>query len=245
MGTTVCEAIVADAELELVAGVDPRAGPSTPRDGDAITVAVAVDHVDPASVDVAVDFTVASAARENLEWCAANGVHAVCGTSGLDADDYERCRLAFGASNCVIAPNFAIGAVLMMRFAAMAAPYFPTAEVIELHHDNKIDAPSGTAVQTARSMAEASSDWVPDPTRDEVLAGARGAAGPGGIHVHSVRLRGLIAHQQVMLGAAGETLTIRHDSLDRASFMPGVVLACKTIADHPGVTIGLDALLGL
>ena len=133
----------------------------------------------------------------------------------------------------------------MMRFAELAAPFFPTAEVIELHHDNKVDAPSGTAMQTARAMAEASDDWGADPTRDEVVPGARGGRGPGGIPVHSVRLRGLVAHQQVLLGTAGETLTIRHDSLDRVSFMPGVLLACRAIADHPGVTIGLDAYLHL
>ena len=133
----------------------------------------------------------------------------------------------------------------MMRFAEIAAPFFPTAEVIELHHDNKVDAPSGTAMATVRKMAEASDDWAPDPTRDEVLPGARGGKGTAQIPVHSVRLRGLVAHQEVLLGTAGETLTIRHDSLDRVSFMPGVLLAAKTIADHPGVTIGLDAYLHL
>ena len=244
MGATVCEAVAADADLELAAGMDP--GASGQRDiTDSVDIVGACADIDPAGIDVAVDFTVAAAARENLVWCAANGVHAVVGTSGLDPDDYERCRAAFTSSNCLIAPNFAIGAVLMMRFAEMAAPFFPTAEVIELHHDNKVDAPSGTAMQTARAMAAASSDWAPDPTRDEVLSGARGGAGPGGIPVHSVRLRGLVAHQQVLLGTAGETLTIRHDSLDRVSFMPGVLLACRAIPDHPGVTIGLDTYLQL
>lgn len=244
MGATVCEAVAADADLELAAGVDP--GASGERDvTDSFDIAASVADIDPASVDVAVDFTVAAAARENLAWCAANGVHAVVGTSGLDPDDYVRCRAAFTASNCLIAPNFAIGAVLMMRFAELAAPFFPTAEVIELHHDNKVDAPSGTAMQTVRAMAEASDDWGPDPTRDEVVPGARGGKGPGSIPVHSVRLRGLVAHQQVLLGTAGETLTIRHDSLDRVSFMPGVLLACKSIAEYPGVTIGLDTYLQL
>ncbi len=244
MGATVCEAVAADAELELAAGVDPGA-PGQRDATDSFDIAASVADIDPASVDVAVDFTVAAAARENLAWCAENGVHAVVGTSGLDPDDYERCRTAFTASNCLIAPNFAIGAVLMMRFAELAAPFFPTAEVIELHHDNKVDAPSGTAMQTVRAMAEASDDWGPDPTRDEVVPGARGGKGPGGIPVHSVRLRGLVAHQQVLLGTAGETLTIRHDSLDRVSFMPGVLLACKSIGDFPGVTIGLDTYLQL
>ncbi len=244
MGATVCEAVAADEDLRLAAGVDPRAGGQ--RDvTNSIDISAATDDVDPVGIDVAVDFTVAAAARENLAWCAANGVHAVVGTSGLGLDDYERCRAAFTVSNCLIAPNFAIGAVLMMRFAELAAPFFPTAEIIELHHDNKVDAPSGTAMQTARAMAAASSDWAPDPTNDEVLQGARGGTGPGGIPLHSVRLRGLVAHQQVLLGTAGETLTIRHDSLDRVSFMPGVLLACKAIADHRGVTIGLDAYLRL
>lgn len=244
MGATVCEAVAADPDLELVAGIDPFVA-GQPDATRSIVVVANTDDVDPSGVDVAVDFTVAAAARGNLEWCAANGVHAVVGTSGLEPEDFERCRAAFGVSNCLIAPNFAIGAVLMMRFAELAAPFFPTAEVIELHHDNKVDAPSGTAMQTVRAMAAASHDWAPDPTQDEVLPGARGGKGPGGIPVHSVRLRGLVAHQQVMLGTAGETLTIRHDSLDRVSFMPGVLLACKAIADHPGVTIGLDTYLQL
>src|SRR5262249_13145089 len=142
-------------------------------------------------------------------------------------------------------PNFAIGAVLMMRFAELAAPWFETAEVIELHHDAKADAPSGTATMTVERMAKASSTWAPDPTRQEVVAGARGGVGPAGIHVHSVRLRGLVAHQEVLLGTTGQSLTIRHDSYDRSSFMPGVLLAVKQIASRPGVTFGLDALLDL
>ena len=244
MGATVCEAVAGDPDLELVAGVDP--GAAGQRDAaDSIDIEASTDTLDASRIDVAIDFTVAAAARENIAWCAANGVHAIVGTSGLDPDDFERCRAEFTASNCLIAPNFAIGAVLMMRFAEIAAPFFPTAEVIELHHDNKVDAPSGTAMATVRKMAEASDDWAPDPTRDEVLPGARGGKGPAAIPVHSVRLRGLVAHQEVLLGTAGETLTIRHDSLDRVSFMPGVLLAARTVADYPGVTIGLDAFLGL
>ncbi len=244
MGATVCEAVAGDPDLELVAGVDP--GAAGQRDAaDSIDIEASTDTLDASRIDVAIDFTVAAAARENIAWCAANGVHAIVGTSGLDPDDFERCRAEFTASNCLIAPNFAIGAVLMMRFAEIAAPFFPTAEVIELHHDNKVDAPSGTAMATVRKMAEASDDWAPDPTRDAVLPGARGGKGPAAIPVHSVRLRGLVAHQEVLLGTAGETLTIRHDSLDRVSFMPGVLLAARTVADYPGVTIGLDAFLGL
>ena len=127
----------------------------------------------------------------------------------------------------------------------MAAPFFPTAEIIELHHDQKIDAPSGTAMETLKRMAEASGDWGPDPTEHENLPGARGAVGKDGITVHSVRLRGLVAHQEVLLGADGETLTLRHDSLDRSSFMGGITLACRVIEEHPGVTVGLDTFLGV
>jgi len=198
-----------------------------------------------AGVQVAVDFTVADAARLNVAWCAANGVHAVVGTTGLNASDLEAFRESFIRSNCIVAPNFAIGAVLMMRFAELAAPFFETAEIIELHHDTKADAPSGTALSTAQRMAAASADWAPDPTVHEVVAGARGGTGPAGIHVHSIRLRGLVAHQEVLLGTKGQTLSIRHDSYDRDCFMPGVVLACRRVANHPGVTVGLDRIMEL
>ena len=144
-----------------------------------------------------------------------------------------------------MAPNFAIGAVLMMRFAELAAPWFESAEIIELHHDQKVDAPSGTAMLTAERMAARSSDWAADPTERTVVEGARGGAGPAGIRVHSVRLRGLVAHQEVLLGTTGQSLSIRHDSYDRDSFMPGVLLAVKAVADHPGLTVGLDRLLDL
>src|SRR4029450_13427144 len=156
-----------------------------------------------------------------------------------------RLRASFSKSNCLVAPNFAIGAVLMMRFAELAAPWFETAEVIELHHDEKLDAPSGTAVRTVERMAQGSDAWGADPPRTETITGARGAAGPGGIHVHSVRLAGLVAHQEVLLGTTGQSLSIRHDSYDRTSFMPGVVLAVKAVQDRPGLTLGLDPLLDL
>ena len=195
-------------------------------------------------MDVAIDFTVRQAAKKNRDWLAANGVHAVVGTTGFSRKDYDRLRKEFTTSNCIVAPNFAIGAVLMMRFAEMAAPYFESAEVIELHHGAKVDAPSGTAILTAERMAKASDDWIDDPTTDEVVDGARGGrAGP--IPIHSVRLQGLIAHQEVMLGTMGQSLTIRHDSYDRSSFMPGVLLAVKKVADTDGLTVGLDNLLGL
>ena len=242
MGTTACAAVAADPALALVAAVDPGGARQTVA---GVTVAAEPDAMATAGVEVAVDFTVLDAARANLAWCADHRVHAVVGTTGFTEADVDALRGAFTRSNCLIAPNFAIGAVLMMRFAEMAAPFFETAEIIELHHDAKVDAPSGTAMMTAGRMAAASSEWAPDPTTREVVGGARGGSGPGGIHIHSVRLRGLVAHQEVLLGTAGQSLTIRHDSYDRSSFMPGLLLAVKAVAGHPGVTVGLDAYLGL
>jgi 4-hydroxy-tetrahydrodipicolinate reductase len=249
MGATVCGAVAADPELDLVAAVDPHhagfdLGEVTREQVPRIQIGASAESLDPHRVDVAVDFTVVDAARENLAWLAENGVHAVVGTTGFTEADYDDLRSEFTSSNCIVAPNFAIGAVLMMRFAELAAPYFETAEVIELHHDQKVDAPSGTAVLTAERMAAASPDWAPDRTEKEVVDGARGGkAGP--IAVHSVRLRGVVAHQEVLLGTMGQSLSIRHDSYDRSSFMPGVLLAVKRVADTPGVTVGLDVVLGL
>jgi 4-hydroxy-tetrahydrodipicolinate reductase len=167
----------------------------------------------------------------------------VVGTSGLDEDDRASLDAAFSSSACLIVPNFAIGAVLMQRFAELAAPWFDTAEIIELHHDGKVDAPSGTALATAHRMAAASADWADDPTETETVAGARGGAGPAGIRLHAVRMRGMVAHQEVVLGTTGQTLTIRHDLIDRDGFMPGVVVAVLGV-DGTGCTVGLDALLG-
>ena len=249
MGSTVCAAVAADPALELVAAVDPFHSGLDLRqvaklDSD-LNLEKGPDTFVDAGVEVAVDFTQVEAGRENLLWLAEHGLHAVVGTTGFTDDDIERFAAAFTTSNCVIAPNFAIGAILMMRFAEMAAPYFETAEIIELHHDQKRDAPSGTAMLTVERMAAASADWAPDPTTTEVVPGARGSLGPAGIPVHSVRLRGLVAHQEVLLGTTGQSLTIRHDSYDRTSFMPGVVLAVKAVADRSGLTVGLDELLGL
>jgi 4-hydroxy-tetrahydrodipicolinate reductase len=250
MGATVCQAVAADPDLELVAAVDPfHAGIDLRQvakvESPDIQVAASADELLRQGAEVAVDFTVVEAARSNLEFLAANGIHAVVGTTGFNADDYSHLRGLFATSNCLIAPNFAIGAVLMMRFAEIAAPFFETAEIIELHHEQKVDAPSGTAMLTAQRMADASGDWAPDPTETAVLPGARGGVGPAGIPVHSVRLRGLVAHQEVLLGTTGQSLSIRHDSYDRSSFMPGVLLGVKHIAGVAGLTIGLDTLLGL
>lgn len=230
MGREVCRAIDADNDLELVAQVD---------------IEDPLDWLVDAGSDVVVDFTVVEASRTTLAFLAEQGIHAVVGTTGFDDADVDRFRAAFTSSNCLLAPNFAIGAVLMMHFAEIAAPYFETAEVIEYHHDEKTDAPSGTAMRTAERMAAASSDWADDPTGHEVVPGARGGKGPAGIRVHAVRMRGVVANQEVLLGTTGQTLSIRHDTIERSSFMPGVVLACKRVADFPGLTVGLESYLGL
>jgi 4-hydroxy-tetrahydrodipicolinate reductase len=236
--------------MELVAAVDPHhAGIDLHQLGvynTQIQVAAKASALADAGAEVAVDFTVLDAARENLLWCAANGVHAVVGTTGFGEGELMEVAAAFGASgaNAVIAPNFAIGAVLMMRFAELAAPYFETAEIIELHHDQKIDAPSGTAMLTAQRMAATSKDWADDPTTAVVADGARGGRVEG-IPIHSVRLRGLVAHQEVLLGTTGQSLSIRHDSYERSSFMPGVLLAVRKVIETPGLTVGLDQLLAL
>jgi 4-hydroxy-tetrahydrodipicolinate reductase len=243
MGATVCEAIEAAEGLDLAAAVDPVGVGQTVA---AVGIAADLIALAEAEVEVAVDFTVPGAAVANATWCAEHGIHSVIGTTGVGEDDLARLRRAFpeaGRLGCIVAPNFAIGAVLMMRFAELAAPWFETAEIIELHHDGKVDAPSGTAMQTASRMAAASGEWGEDPTRVEVVAGARGGRGPAGIRIHSVRLRGLVAHQEVLLGSAGQSLTIRHDSYDRQSFMPGVLVAVRGVTTRPGVTVGLEDLL--
>jgi 4-hydroxy-tetrahydrodipicolinate reductase len=234
MGTEVCRTVDAADDLELAAGVDV---------GDAR---------DPlADCDVVVDFTHPSAVLDNLRWCIAHGTNAVVGTSGFDEARLAAVRECLGeppSARALIVPNFSIGAVLMMHFAATAARFFESAEVIELHHAAKVDAPSGTATRTASLIADARAGAglgpPPDATTSEV-PGARGAV-LDGVRVHSVRLAGLLAHQEVLLGGHGETLTIRHDSMDRSSFMPGVLLAVRRVASLPlGLTVGLDGMLGL
>jgi 4-hydroxy-tetrahydrodipicolinate reductase len=249
MGTTVCEAVAGDPDLELVAAVDPlHAGIDLRQVVNVDTqlqVASGAEALVEAGAEVVVDFTVASAARENLAFAAEHGLHAVVGTTGFTDTDLADLENAFTTSSCLVAANFAIGAVLMMRFAELAAPWFETAEIIELHHDGKVDAPSGTAMSTAERMASASSGWAADPTTAHVLEGARGGRGPGGIPIHSVRLRGLFAHQEVLLGTSGQSLSIRHDTYDRTCYMPGVLLAVKRVAERPGLTLGLEPLLDL
>jgi len=249
MGRTVCEAVAADPALELVAAVDPlHAGIDLRRVAgvdSALQVAAAPEALVDAGAEVVVDFTVAEAARTNLAFAGARGLHAVVGTTGFTDADLAKLEADFTESSCLVAANFAIGAVLMMRFAELAAPWFETAEIVELHHDAKVDAPSGTALRTAERIAASSGSWAPDPTTSRVLEGARGGVGPGGIPIHSVRLRGLFAHQEVLLGTVGQSLTIRHDTYDRTCYMPGVLLAVKRVAERPGLTLGLEPLLDL
>jgi 4-hydroxy-tetrahydrodipicolinate reductase len=198
-------------------------------------------------VDVGVDLTRPDAVMHNVRWLLEHGIHTVVGTSGLRADDLDEiaaCCASSGA-NAIVVPNFAIGAVLMQRFAELAAPHMAAAEIVELHHDGKRDAPSGTAVATARRIASArAAGGAAVDGEGDGDGGARGTS-IDGVRVHSVRLPGLVAHQEVILGDVGQTLTIRHDSTDRASFMPGVVLAIKAVGSRPGLTVGLEPLLGL
>jgi 4-hydroxy-tetrahydrodipicolinate reductase len=240
----------------LVLGAKGRMGSEVVRAVDAaddLELAGAYDvgeDVDWSAADVAVDFTSPDAVMGNLQACIGAGVHAVVGTTGFDAGRLEQVRSWLAEQPSVgvlIAPNFGIAAVLMMQFAAQAARFFESVEIVELHHPNKVDAPSGTARRTAELVAaarrEAGVGPAPDATSSS-LPGARGAD-VDGVPVHAVRLAGLVAHQEVILGGAGETLTIRHDSFDRASFMPGVVLGCREIGSRPGLTVGLEALLDL
>lgn len=250
MGVAVCNAICSEPGLTLAAAVDPFYGgihiaEVTGVSGCSFEVSPHRESLLEANIDVAVDFTHLDPCRENLNFCAANGIHAVVGTSGFTEADHDEIRSMFSNSNCLIAPNFAIGAVLMIRFAEMAAPYFDTAEILEFHHDNKVDAPSGTAISTAERMAKASNTWAVDPTKSETIQNARGAKAAGDIPIHSIRMRGMTAHQEVVLGTQGQTLSLRHDSYERSSFMPGVVLAVKRIPHVEGLTVGLDGMLEL
>jgi 4-hydroxy-tetrahydrodipicolinate reductase len=259
MGREVCRMVVADPDLELVAAVDPELAGIDLRqaigvDARGLSIQPAFESLVDAGTQVVVDFTRVDAARTTLARCAEGGIHAVVGTTGFTDEDMATLGRLFSgpgdrSPNCIVAANFAIGAVLMMRFAAMASPWFDQAEIVELHHDGKLDAPSGTSIRTAERMAEArraagSPGFGDDRTVTTVIDGARGGTGPGGVRIHSVRLPGLIAHQEVVFGAVGQGLTLRHDSYDRTSFMDGVALAVKAVSDRPGLTVGLDPLLG-
>ncbi len=229
MGSEVVKAVTEAADLELVAALDL---------GDSLDALVAN------GAQVVVDFTTPDSVMANLEFLIGNNINAVIGTTGFDDARIAKIKslLSTSKSGVLIAPNFAIGAVLMMEFATKAAKFFESAEIIELHHPNKVDAPSGTAVRTAELMSKSRKDAglspMPDATSTS-LDGARGAT-VGDIPVHSVRLRGLVAHQEVLLGGIGETLSIRHDSIDRVGFMPGVLLGIRQVVTHPGLTFGLE-----
>ncbi len=232
MGKAVCAAVAQAPDMTLVAQLDLGDDPSGLK----------------GRADVAVDFTHPAATEQNVHALIDAGVHAVVGTTGWDDESLARVAAHLeqvGGVHAVIAPNFALSAVLAMKFAAEAAPLFESAEIIELHHPDKVDAPSGTAVHTAAAMSKARAEAGVGPSPDateHALDGARGAV-VDGIHVHAVRLRGLVAHEEIVLGNPGEQLTIRTDSFDRISFMPGVLLALRRISGHPGLTVGLDKLL--
>lgn len=235
VGSEVCRAVADAADLDLVAEIDQ---------GDEI------DGLVTGGAEVVVDFTHPDAVMDNLEFCIDHGIHAVVGTTGFDDTRLDQLRAMLAkspATGVLIAPNFSIGAILMMRFAQVAAPFYESVEVAEYHHPTKADAPSGTARRTAeliaRARREAGCAPVPDAT-SSALEGARGAD-VDGIRVHGLRIRGMLAHQEVLLGGPGETLTIRHDSMDRASFAPGVLTGVRQVADHPGLTVGLEEFLDL
>jgi len=235
MGRQVCDAVEAADGLEVVARIDVGQDPK-----------LAVE----AGAQVAVDFTNPEATLGNIEFCVANGIHVVVGTSGFGPDKVatvEELVAAAPGVGVLVAPNFSLGAVLMMKFAAQASAFFESVEIIELHHPNKLDAPSGTALRTAQLIAEARGASGVGPSPDATAEDADHHRGGkvDDVTIHSVRLRGLIAHQEVLLGGIGETLTIRHDSLDRASFMPGVLLGVREVTGHPGLTVGLEHYLSL
>jgi len=248
MGQEVCRAVTSAEDMALVAAIDPA---HVGEDACGHTIVGEVNALTDLGAEVVVDFTVAEAVRHNAVHYAGQGVHAVIGTSGLSERDLAAMASSFEGTgaNVIVVANFAIGAVLLMHFCRLAAPHMEGVEVIELHHDAKRDAPSGTAMHTAAAIAAArraagSAPLPPDPTTDLVVAGARGAETEG-VHVHSVRLPGLVAHEEVIFGALGQSLSIRHDSYDRTSFMPGVLLAVRAVGERPGLTVGLEALLGL
>jgi 4-hydroxy-tetrahydrodipicolinate reductase len=235
MGQQVCRAVDAAEDLELVAMVDA---------GDWLF------SVADAGAQVMVDFTHPDVVMDNIRFAVDQGIHAVVGTTGMTDERLAEVRewlQDVPQLGVVVAPNFAIGAVLSMRFAEIAAPYYPSAEIIELHHADKVDAPSGTAARTAQRLAKVRHDTsvvAPKDATTQEMPGARGAL-VDGVRVHSVRLAGLVAHQEILFGTEGETLSIRHDSLHRSSFMPGVLLAVRAVSARPGLTVGLEPLLGL
>lgn len=248
MGRLVCRGVIDDPDLALVAAVSPsRAGEPlgvATGVGDAeVTITPRLETLLQAEAEVAVDFTRPDVVMDNIRFGVTHGIHMVVGTTGIGPAEVDRIRewLEEAEANVVVAPNFSVGAVVAQRLAEQAAGYFPAAEVIELHHDQKVDAPSGTAAATARRLAAARGEAWSGPG-DEAVPGVRGGEVEG-IRVHSVRLPGLVAHQEVLFGAPGQTLSIRHDATDRASYIPGVLLAVKEVPRRGGLTVGLEPLL--
>jgi len=252
MGRMVCAAVAGDSELTLVAAIDrvhvgQSIGPLVGHPDVKVPISDELDTVLQAEVEVVVDFTNPDSVMENVGWAVGHAVHIVVGTTGVTDRQLEEVRGQLESegdeSNVFIAPNFALGAVLAERFAVEAARYFPAVEIIELHHDAKVDAPSGTALHAARRIVEGRREAYRGPDA-ESIEGARGGDAEG-VRIHSVRLPGLVAHEEIIFGGLGQTLTIRHDCMDRVSFMPGVLMAVKAVSTRPGLTVGLDALLGL
>jgi 4-hydroxy-tetrahydrodipicolinate reductase len=254
MGQAVCRAVLATDDLELVAAVARSTGvghdlrdlvPEAPED---LPVGESLSDLVAAEAEVVVDFSRPEATMEAIEGLLPDGVHLVSGTTGLPAAALDQLAALAGKAdhgNAIWAPNFALGAVLATHFATIAARWYPAAEVIELHHQGKVDAPSGTAIRTANAIAAArGAEPAGVPAAKESVAGVRGGE-VGGVRIHSVRLPGLVAHQEVLFGGQGEVLTVRHDSLDRSSFMPGVLLAVREATTRTGLTVGLEPLLGL
>jgi 4-hydroxy-tetrahydrodipicolinate reductase len=272
VGRLVCRGVVDDPDLALVAAIDrsgvgERIGHHIGRPSADVDVSEDLATLVQADARVAVDFTHPDVVMDNIRWAISHAVDIVVGTTGISEEDLKEIarllEVGGGESNVIVAPNFALGAVLMQRFSEEAARLFPSVEVIELHHDGKVDAPSGTSLATARRIAraragadggagaeagmEAGTKAASGPSRpgaNESVPGVRGGEVEG-VSVHSVRLPGLVAHQEVIFGSEGETLTIRHDSIDRSSFIPGVLLAVKRVSTLPGLTVGLEPLLDL
>ena len=248
MGTEICKAVDGADDLRLVAGVDPAAGDDTTVGADSAPVFTTLkEAIEVTRPDVVIDFTRPDVAEANLRCALGLGVNCVLGTTGLSEEQLQEIfdESATGSAALFHAPNFTTGAVLMMLFAQQAAKYFPDIEVIEFHHDGKKDAPSGTAIRTARLIAEARDDASDAPGKETELSGFEGARGSlvDGVPVHAVRTAGYVAHQEVIFGSMGQTLTIRHDSIDRASYMPGILMATRAVVDMQGVTVGLEKLM--
>ncbi|MBN1289932.1 MAG: 4-hydroxy-tetrahydrodipicolinate reductase [Actinobacteria bacterium] len=248
MGREVIKAVEGDNELELSCLIDPWASgiEQSKRECMPAELVESVTSAVPESMDVIVDFTNAAAAVENILWALDNGVHAVVGTSGIKGEELSLFEAKSGESgaNVIIAPNFAIGAVLMMKFARTAARVFNECEIIEFHHRGKKDAPSGTAIETAKQVEGVIAEKKPPASEQRIVEGTRGG-NIGSVQIHSVRLDGYAAHQEVVFGGPGQTLSIRHDTIDRTCYMPGVLIAVKAVAERAGVTVGLEPLLGI